>query len=117
MRPPLVPPRPLNRAAAALFLVLLALVVWGSFASLQAPGAGRYDKLEHFAAYGLLAGLGFLARGRSSLILLASLAALGAAIEALQATLTQGREGSGWDLLANLAGLAVTWGLSPLLRR
>jgi VanZ family protein len=115
--PPIVPARPLNRAAAALFLVLLAVIVWGSFASVETPGGGRYDKLEHFAAYGLLAVTGFLARGRSSLTLLAGLAALGAGIEALQATLTAGRQGSAWDLLANLGGLALAWVATALLRR
>ena len=113
----LVPDRPLNRIAAVLFLVLLALVLWGSFADIETPGGGRYDKLQHFVAYALLAGLGFAARGRSSPTVLASLAALGAAVEALQATLTSGRQGSALDLLANLAGLALVWIAAALLRR
>ena len=116
--PPLVPDRPLNRVAAVLFLALLALVVWGSFASIETPGAGRYDKLQHLVAYGGLAALGFTARGRRSLGLLALLAALGAAIEALQATLTAGRQGSALDLLANCSGLALAWiAATVLLRR
>ena len=113
----LVPDRPLNRVAAVLFLILLALVVWGSFASIETPGGGRFDKLQHFVAYGLLAALGFAARGRRSLSVLAVLAAMGAAIEALQATLTAGRQGSGLDLLANLAGLALAWIAATLLLR
>ena len=113
----LVPDRPLNRVAAVLFLGLLALVVWGSFASIEPPGGGRFDKLQHFLAYGLLAGVGFAARGGRSLMLLAALAALGAAIEALQATLTAGRQGSALDLLANLSGLALAWIVAALLRR
>ena len=113
----LIPDRPLNRVAAVLFVALLALILWGSFANVAAVGGGRYDKLQHFAAYALLAAAGFLARGRSSLTLLAGLAAVGAAVEALQATLTAGRQGSALDLLANLAGLALVWIVSALLRR
>jgi VanZ family protein len=100
-------------AAAAVFVLLLAFILWGSLTPVTAPGGGRYDKLQHFAAYALLTAAGMLAVPRRAMVVLVVVALLGAGVEALQGLLPIRRSASLLDLAANLAGA----GLSLLLAR
>ena len=97
----------LRVSGAVLFLLVLAFVLWGSLTPGHAPGGGRYDKLQHFAAYALLAGAGLVALPDRPRAVLAAVALLGAGVEGLQAVLPLGRTGSLLDLCADLAGAAV----------
>ena len=104
--------------AVALFVGLLAFTVWGSLTPSppSAPG-GLSDKVQHFTAYFLLAGLAGLAFPRRLLTLAGLLVALGAGVELAQAGMALGRQGSWLDLLANTAGIASAAGPVLLLRR
>jgi VanZ family protein len=107
------PVRPDKRAAprwwaVLLFAVALGAVVWGSLApnppTLQ---VSQFDKVQHLAAYGLLAGLAYLAcRGRSWQATFALLA-LGVGIEFAQAAGGLGRQGSLLDVAANSGGVLL----------
>ena len=98
-----------RRLWIALSLVLLAAVV---FASLQPnpgpPVPAGFDKVEHLAAYILLAlwFTGLVARGRYWLVAL-GLLALGLLIEVLQWRMNLGRAAEGLDMLANALGVGV----------
>ena len=72
------------------------------------PRAGISDKLAHVAAYAVLALTGGVAfRGaRRLLILGAGLLLLGLGLEIAQAFIP-GRSASGYDMLANMLGIAV----------
>ena len=90
-------------------LVLLAAVL---FASLQ-PDFGpavpaNFDKVEHLAAYVLLAlwFTGLVARGRYWAVG-AGLMALGLLIEVLQWRMNLGRSAEALDMLANTLGIGV----------
>ena len=98
-----------RRLWIALSMVLLAAVF---FVCLQ-PGFGPtvpagFDKLEHMAAYVLLAlwFTGLVARGRYWAVA-AGLLALGSLIEVLQWLTNLGRSAEGLDMLANTLGVAV----------
>lgn len=103
--------------AVALFGAVLLLTVWGSLTPSppSAPG-GLSDKVQHFTAYFLLAGLAGTAFPRRLLSIAALLIALGAGVELAQAGMALGRQGSWLDLLANIAGVASAAGLALLLR-
>src|SRR3712207_760628 len=96
------PPQLWPRLAAAAFVLLVGIVLWGSLGPYAGPGGGQYDKLQHFAAHAGLALLGFAALRRSSWGLLLALAAFGAGIEGLQALPAIGREASWLDFAADL---------------
>ncbi len=73
--------------------------------SLSVGGVAHLDKVLHFGAYGVLAGLARLGwmRNWGGWIFL-GLAVFGIAIEIAQHTMALGRTGSIADTLANLAG-------------
>ena len=98
-----------RRLWIAMSLVLLAAVL---FASLQ-PDFGpavpaNFDKVEHLAAYVLLAVwfTGLVARGRYWAVG-AGLMALGLLIEVLQGLMSLGRSAEVSDMLANALGVVV----------
>lgn len=105
--------------ATAAFWVLAAVVVWGELGPGDV-GFNIWDKLQHFGAYALLAGLAAVsmqARGRW-LWALAGLIAFGGALEILQGMV--GRDMSFRDEIANtlgvIAGGATGWAFCVLLR-
>lgn len=106
--------QPPPRLAAGLFVALLALVLWGSLGPYAGPGGGRFDKLQHFGAHAALALLGFAVLRRRSWRLLLALVLLGVGIEGLQALPVVGRQASGLDVLANLAGALSAWAARSL---
>jgi VanZ family protein len=95
--------RILHLAGLYLFWPAVVLVVWGELA----PGGGIpgvWDKLQHFVAYGGLAGMAVLAMGqrKHALRIAAALIVMGAALEVLQALV--GRDASIRDEVANALG-------------
>ncbi len=93
----------LRRAALYLFWPALGIVIWGELT----PGGGipwMWDKLQHFIAYGGLAGMAVLALGerKHAIRIAAALIVLGAVLEIVQAFV--GRDASYWDEAANAAG-------------
>lgn len=95
--------RVLHFAGLYLFWPGVALVVWGELR--QGGGIeGVSDKLQHFVAYGGLAGMAVLAMGerRHAIRIAAALIVMGAVLEIVQALV--GRDASYWDEVANAAG-------------
>lgn len=90
-------------------MLVLAGVAWGSLRPAVPSDAPSWDKLQHFAAYALLAALGAAALGRAPWTLPLALAVMGAGIEGLQAALPTGRTASLGDAVANLAGASLAW--------
>lgn len=109
-----LPASPARRLAGVAFLLLLFGVIWGSLIRLDPSFGGQIDKVQHFAAYGALTALGFVAGGGRSWLLLTAVAFLGAGVEVLQAVLPTGRTGSVWDLVANIAGALTVWAVWTL---
>jgi len=112
-------PKSIHLIASAAFWALTALVCWGELGPGDV-GFNVWDKLQHFGAYALLAGLATVsmrARGRW-LWALAGLIAFGGALEILQGMV--GRDMSFRDEIANtlgvIAGGAAGWSLCALLR-
>ncbi len=101
---------PVLRAA---FPVYVAVVVVLSLMPLAAelPGQGA-DKLVHFAAYGIMALLGMplVNVGRSRLVMLLAIVAVGAVLEGMQLMLPY-RDASALDLVANCLGAIAGAGL------
>lgn len=97
----------------AVFPVYVAVVVVLSLLPLAAelPGQGA-DKLVHFAAYGIMALLGMplVSVGRSRLVMLLAIVAVGAVLEGLQLMLPY-RDPSALDLVANCLGAIAGAGL------
>jgi VanZ family protein len=114
-----LPPSTPSRPAAALFALTALLVAWFCLtpATTLVPDEGQIDKVEHFGAYLLLAGLGFAALRRRSWRLAAALLAYGVLIEGLQAWLPTGRSASLWDGVANAGGVGVAWLAWPMMER
>ena len=102
-------------AAGVVFVLVLAFVLWGSLTQVTAPGGGRYDKLQHFAAYAALGAAGLMALPHRPWAALIAVILVGASVETLQAVLPLGRSGSLLDLAANLAGVALAGGVWRLL--
>lgn len=103
---PLRQPRPWR----VLLLVLLMVVSWFAFVPGRTDDGGLpLDKLRHVAAFAVLAWVAMVAwagvPGLASRVVMALLA-YGLFIEAVQGQL-DGRHASGWDLLANAAGIAL----------
>ena len=90
------------------FVGLLAVIALSVVPQGAIPDTGLSDKLDHLASYAALAFTGGIAhRGKRSLFMLvAGLLLLGAGLELVQALLP-GRIASGYDVLANLAGVAL----------
>ena len=87
---------------------LLAVITLSVIPEGTLPDPGISDKLAHMAAYAALAMAGGIAhRGTRSLFLLAAgLLVLGTGLELVQALLP-GRFASGYDVLANVIGIAL----------
>ena len=90
-------------------LLLLALVVWGSLMpGSDVPGPPDIDKLQHAAAYALLAVwfTGLVPRKRYAAIAVA-LVGLGVLMEFLQHAMHLGRQADAMDVAANVVGTGV----------
>ncbi len=91
--------------------VQVALIVVGSLASFQVPGADvGGDKLGHAAVYALLtlSVTGITAPGRLWLVLAACFL-LGATLEVAQGLWSPTRQADWRDLVANAAGIVLAW--------
>ncbi len=90
--------------AAVVVLSLLPLAA-------ELPGQAA-DKLVHFAAYGIMALLGMplVNVGRSRLVMLLAIVAVGAVLEGMQLMLPY-RDASALDLVANCLGAVAGAGL------
>ncbi len=99
-----------GRAWVAIGVALLALVVYGSLSANPQDllPVSPFDKLNHVAAYTLLAfwATGLVQRAHYGKVALV-LAALGLALEGLQYAMAQGRMAEPLDMVANLAGIAA----------
>jgi VanZ family protein len=98
-------------------LLLLALVTWGSLMpGSDVPGPPNLDKLEHAAAYAVLAVwfTGLVPRKRYAAVAVA-LAALGVLMELLQHAMQLGRQADALDVGANVFGIGV--GIAIAARR
>ena len=100
---------------------LVAVIALSLLPQETLPETGTWDKLNHALAYAVLAvagGLGFKG-GRSLLMVGLGLVVLGAGLELAQ-SVTPNRDGSIYDAVANLVGVAIgslaTVGVNPLLR-
>ncbi|HVZ70189.1 MAG TPA: VanZ family protein [Rhizomicrobium sp.] len=109
----------MTRLAMAAFWIVLAAVAWGEL-SPGGIGFNVWDKLQHFAAYALLAGLITVALEARKWWLwgLLGLIAYGGCLEILQSLV--GRDMSVGDEMANtlgvIAGGSVGWAFWALLR-
>ncbi len=90
------------------FVGLLAVIALSVLPQGAMPDAGLSDKMGHVAAYTALALAGGIAfsGARSLFMLAAGLLLLGAGLELVQ-TLLPDRFTSGYDILANVVGIAV----------
>ncbi|GLS39387.1 hypothetical protein GCM10010869_49840 [Mesorhizobium tianshanense] len=97
-------------AARIVFLVTLAGVLLLAFLPVQlSPDIGwavHQDKLNHAAAFAVLAALGSLGWPERKVRLIVLLAFTGAAIEVLQGAQLIGRDMDAFDLVADCAGMA-----------
>ena len=94
-------------AAAALVLTYMALAP-----EKEVPGVELFwDKLEHGAAWTVLALLGLLLSTKRRWAIGVFAIAFGAVIEVLQAVMPFGRDGNLGDWLADVIGVAAAYGL------
>ena len=76
--------------------------------SIGAPSLNYWDKLVHYVAYFILAGLALFAFVRTKLLaLFIVLSLLGGGLEIGQALMDAGRDGTWGDQLANMLGAAT----------
>ena len=91
-------------------VLLVVTVLYLSLAPLGMPVElpSHFDKIEHAAAYVLLAVwfTGLVARPRYWQVV-AALVVFGLTIEFLQANMPFGRQGDPWDVLANVTGVGI----------
>ncbi len=81
------------------------------------PVSPGQDKLFHAIVFAALTGPGVLVLPRKYLwFWVAHMIALGAGIEIVQPMADNGRSGSVWDFLADLAGIAVALGIGRVIR-
>jgi VanZ family protein len=92
----------------ALLALLLAVVSWFAFAPVRFDDGGLpLDKARHLAAFGALAWVALQGFGRGAAWrVAAALLAYGVFIELVQSRIP-GRAASGWDVLADAAGIAL----------
>jgi VanZ family protein len=112
-----VTPQRLARVACGLGTI--TIVVLSLLPATDLPDLGLSDKLEHAAAYGLVAALGALGwagHARARVVLSASLVGLGIALELLQ-SFVPGRTTDPVDALANLAGTLLGVGVVAAMTR
>jgi VanZ family protein len=109
-------------AKTAFFIGLVAVIALSLLPQETLPETGLWDKWNHTLAYGVLAlsgGVGFQG-WRSMLMVGIGLVALGAGLELAQ-SVTPDRDGSIYDALANLIGVAIgsaaTIGTNTLIAR
>ena len=90
------------------FVGLLAVILLSVIPAEAFPRFGKPEILGHMAAYAALALAGGIAcrSARSLFMLAAGLALLGAGLELVQALLPT-RDASGYELLANIVGIAL----------
>lgn len=109
----------LSRLAAMLFWAVAGLVVWGELGPGDI-GFSIWDKLQHFGAYALMAGLSTVALRAQRWWLwgLLYLVAMGGGLEILQGMV--GRDMSFRDEIANtlgvIAGGSAGWAICAMLR-
>ncbi len=91
-----------------LLALLLAVVSWFAFAPVPFDDGGLpLDKARHLAAFGALAWVAAQGFGRGAAgHIFAGLLAYGVFIELVQSQIP-GREASAWDVLADVAGIAL----------
>jgi hypothetical protein len=97
----------------------MALAAWLLIAPDVAPPSAVpfQDKVFHVVAFCALTGPAVLALPRRYMWFWAAhMLALGAGIEIVQTLGGEGRAGSVWDFLADVAGVAVALGLGRLIR-
>lgn len=89
----------------------VALIIVGSLASFQVPGADvGGDKLGHAAVYAVLAlSLTGITPPRRLWLVLAACFLLGASLEVAQGLWSPTRHADWLDLLANATGIAFAW--------
>ena len=75
------------------------------------------DKIEHIIAFGGVAFWGLMAFPRHRFSIAIGLTIFGALMEVLQGVMTTTRQPSIYDWLADLVGIALTWGVVILLQR
>jgi VanZ family protein len=96
-----------------------AAIAWLSLAPIPQPLAAEGgDKLEHFAAYGLLMFVfcQIYDQPRTRLVYAAGFIAMGVTLEYLQ-RMTGYRTFDVFDMLANGAGVALAWSAAAVLQR
>lgn len=98
---------------AAIALLALAIVLGSLLPVPVSAGVAGLDKLEHFVAYFTLMLLcsGIARSGQLWQFALAC-AALGIAVELLQAAITETRSAEWGDLLANALGVLAAWAIA-----
>jgi VanZ family protein len=102
----------------AAFGLACAVILYACLAPTeQLPSVSVWDKAEHALAWAALTGLGLALWPRRPWRVAAFTLGLGAAIEALQATMGLGRTGDLADLAADAVGVAAAVGLAALLGR
>jgi hypothetical protein len=102
----------------AVFGLACAAVLYVCLAPTQAlPGVSLWDKAEHALTWAALTGLGIGLWPSRPWRLAGVTLALGAAIEALQATMGLGRTGDWRDLLADGVGVAAALLVFRLFRK
>lgn len=97
-------------------LYIVALIVLSLFPLLGMEAGGNSDKIAHFIAYTVLSVLFYFSSSNSKkrIYLLLFVIAIGVILEALQ-LLVPGRNFSYYDLLANIAGGFLGFGISWML--
>ena len=97
-----------NHSWMTFFVGLLAVIILSVIPAEVFPNLWLPDILGHMAAYAALALAGGIAcrSARSLFMLAAGLALLGASLELVQALLPT-RDASGYELLANIVGIAL----------
>ena len=112
-----VSPAPLWRF---LWIGLTLLILWLSLLpSDSVPSGLGWDKLNHVAAIAVMTGIAFLAlrpRRRAAEAAFLYGACLGILIEILQAALTTTRAAEWSDVLADLIGAGLAWGVIRIFR-
>jgi len=95
-----------------------AAVLYACLAPTEAlPGVSLWDKAQHALTWAALTGFGLALWPRRPWRVAAAAAALGLAVEVLQATMDLGRTGEAADLAADVLGVAAALAVFALFRR